>query len=142
MLKLTIQPIEQPKLTSWYPLKLQFFLLWNYNWFFGVSNCNWSGFMQNITQGCSTQRKDQVSFLPIDSNPSEENCIYSTLLYIRDQANKLRVEFPYVTLDQPLQQKSVSIIAEDNLRIVCRLGGFHMMMSFLGSIGNFMKDLV
>ena len=95
---------------------------------------------RNITQGCSAQRKDQISFLPIiDLNPSDEDCIYSTLLYICDHANKLRVEVPSVTFDQPLWQKSVGIIAEGNLKIVCRLGGFHMMMSFLGSIQNLMK---
>ena len=69
---------------------------------FGVSNGNWSGFMQNITQGCSTQRKDQISFLPIiDLNPSDENCIYITLHYVCNQANKSRVEVPSVTLINP-----------------------------------------
>ena len=54
--------------------------------------------MQNITQECSTQRKDQISFLPnIDLNPSDENYIYSILLYICKQASKLRVEVPSVT---------------------------------------------
>ena len=75
----------------------------------------------------------------IDSNPSDENYIYSKLLNIRDQAKKLRVEVLSVTFDQPLWQKSVGVIEEADLRIVCRLGGFQMIMSFLGSIGNFMK---
>ena len=96
--------------------------------------------MQNITQECSTQRKYQISFLAnTDLNPSDENCIHSTLLYICDQTNKLRGEVPYVTFDQPLWQQSVGIIAEVSLRIVCRLGGFHIIISFLGSIGNLMK---
>ena len=33
------------------------------------------------------------------------------------------------------------IIEEANLRIVCRLGGFQMMMSSLGNIRNLMKGL-
>ena len=142
LLKLKMQPIEQLTLLSTpsYPPEVNYTLLWRYSWFFRQSNRNWSGFMQNITQGSSTQRKDQISFAPIiDLNPSDENCIYSTLLYICDQANKLRVEVPSVTFDQPLCQKSVGIIEEAKLEIVCRLGGFHMMMSFLGSIGNLMK---
>ena len=107
---------------------------------FGVSNGNWSGFIQNITQGCSTQRKDQISFLPIiDLNPSDENCFYFTLLYVCNQANKLRVKVPSVTFNQPLWQKPVGIIGEVNIRIVCRLVGFHIIMGFLGSIGNLMK---
>ena len=98
LLKLTMQSIGLLRLASCYPLKVQFTLLWHYSWFFGVSNSNWSGFMQNITQECSTQRKDQISFLHnIDLNPSDENCLYSTLLYICKQASKLRVEVPSVT---------------------------------------------
>ena len=101
---------------------------------------HWSGFMQKITQECSTERKDQVCFLPnIDSNPTDENYIYSTLLNIRDQAKKLRVEILSVTFDQPLWQKSVGVIEKADPRIVCRLEGFQMITSFLGSIGNFMK---
>lgn len=96
--------------------------------------------MQNITQKCSPQRKDQISCLPvIDLNPSDENCLYSILLYIFDQGNKLRVEVPSATFDQPLWQRHVGTIARANLRIVCRLGGIHIMMSFLESIGNLMK---
>ena len=36
-------------------------------------------------------------------------------------------------------QKSMGIIEEANLPIICRLEGFHMMMSFLGSVWNLMK---
>jgi len=35
--------------------------------------------------------------------------------------------------------KAVEIIKSKSLKIVCRLGGFHMMMSFIGSIGSVMK---
>ena len=81
--KLTMQPIETLILASQYPPELKYTSLWHYSWYFGVNSCNWSGFMQTITQGSSPQRKDQVSFSPvIDLNPSDENCIYSTLLYL------------------------------------------------------------
>lgn len=139
LLKLTMQHIEQLTLTLFYLLKVQFTISWHYSWLFRVSNGSWSGFMQNITQRCSTQI-NQISFLPIiDLNPTDENCIYSTLLYICDQENKLRVKVPYVIFHQPLWQKFVSIIEEAKLRIFCRLGGFHMMMRYLGSIGNLIK---
>ena len=139
LLKLTMQHIEQLTLTLFYLLKVQFSISWRYSWLFRVSNGSWSGFMQNITQRCSTQI-NQISFLPIiDLNPTDENCIYSALLYICDQENKLRVKVPSVTFHQPLWQKFVSITEEAKLRIFCRLGGFHMMMSYLGSIGNLIK---
>ena len=43
------------------------------------------------------------------------------------------------TFDQPLWLKATGIINDANLNIVCRLGGFHTSMSFLGSVGNMMK---
>ena len=81
--------------------------------------------------------KSEVLFLPIvDLNPSNETCIYSTLLYIENQALQLGIPVPCVTFDQPLWIKAIEIIKSKSLKIVCRLGGFHTMMSFVGSIGS------
>lgn len=80
------------------------------------------------------------TFLPIvDLNPSNETCIYSTLLYIENQALQLGIPVPCVTFDQPLWIKAIKIIKSKLLKIVCRLGGFHTMISFVGSIGSVMK---
>ena len=84
--------------------------------------------------------KSEVLFLPIiDLNPSDESCIYSTLVYVEHQARKLNIPTPCITFDQPLWLKAVEIITTKSMNIVCRLGGFHTMMSFLGSIGSMMK---
>ena len=92
-----------------------------------------------MTHSYSTLRKDSIKFLPIiDLNPSDKNCIFSTL-FIIDQAKQFKVETPCVTFDQPLWLKATGIIEEAKLDIFCRLGGFHTMMSFLGSIGELMK---
>ena len=48
----------------------------------------------------------------------------------------MNIKTPCVTFVQPLWTKATSIIAEKDLDIVCRLGGFHLLMSFLGSIGH------
>jgi len=72
-------------------------------------------------------------------NPSDETCIYSTLLYIQSQAEKLDISTPCLTFDQPLWLKAVEIIKAKAMNIVCRLGGFHTLMSFMGSIGSMMK---
>jgi len=45
----------------------------------------------------------------------------------------------YNIFDQPLWLKAVEIITAKSMKVVCRLGGFHTMMSFLGSIGSMMK---
>ena len=52
---------------------------------------------------------------------------------------QLGIPVPCVTFDQPLWIKAVEIIKSKSLKIACRLGGFHMMMSFIGSIGSVMK---
>ena len=58
----------------------------------------------------------------MDLNPTDENCIYSTLLFVIDQAKILTVQTPSITFDQPLWLKATGIIKESNLDIVCRLG--------------------
>ena len=75
----------------------------------------------------------------IDHNLSDPACIYSTLVYIQEQATKQGISFPCVTFDQPLWWKATALIEENNMNIVCRLGGFHLLMSFLGSIGMLMN---
>ena len=52
---------------------------------------------------------------------------------------------PVLTFDQPLYWKAISIIANEPVgsdlkRVVLRLGGFHIEMSYLGSIGHLMDD--
>ena len=102
---------------------------------------NWSGFMQHIFSGEQATPKSEVILLPIiDLNPSDETCVYSTLLYIQSQAERLNIPTPCITFDQPLWPKAVEIIKAKSLNIVCRLGGFHTMMSFMGSIGSMMKS--
>ena len=75
----------------------------------------------------------------INRNLSDETCIYSTLMFIQDQSEKHNNSVPCVTLDQPLWRKATKTIQERGFPIVCRLGGFHTLMSFLGSMGTLMK---
>ena len=119
-------------------------LIWHAGWFsrsLATHRPNWNGFMQKATSnGSNEEDKATISFLPIiDLNPSDENCIFSTLSFIMEQAKQMNIEVPCVTFDQPLWLKAVGIIEDSRLPIVCRLGGFHTLMSFLGSIGNMMK---
>ena len=119
-------------------------LLWHSAWFFASSKDprpNWSGFMMHATSQSSTVYDvASIKFLPIiDLNSSDENCIYSTLLFVIEEAKKSKIPVPCITFDQPLWQRALGIIKVKKLNIVCRLGGFHTLMSFLGSIGNLMK---
>ena len=58
--------------------------------------------MQNISQGVH-QGKAKIVILPIiDLNPSDYSCIYSTLLFVKDQARQLDIKAPCLKFDQPL----------------------------------------
>lgn len=99
---------------------------------------NWPGFMSETSHG-SHGSVAKINFEPlIDMNPGDETCIYSTLMYVDSKARKLKLPTTCVTFDQPLWLKAVDICMACDLRIVCRLGGFHLLMSYLGCIGHVM----
>ena len=80
-----------------------------------------------------------MRLLPIvDMNPNNLACIFSTLSFIEKQTQRLDIETPCVTFDQPLWLKAVGIVQSNQMNVVCRLGGFHVIMSFLGSIDHIM----
>ena len=99
---------------------------------------NWSGYMQLNTYG-NNFSKATISFLPIiDLNPSSYTCVYSTLMYVVEQCNKFKIHTPSITFDQPLWLKATEISIDQSLDVVVHLGGFHTLMSFMGSIGAMM----
>jgi len=83
----------------------------------------------------------KVCMLPIiDLKPSDESCIYPTLPHVIEQTSRLNKQaVACVTFDKPLYIKAVDIATVANLNVVCRLGGFHILMIFLGAIGYVMK---
>jgi len=120
-------------------------LLWKTAWLLRPLTPSWNGTMQMIHKCGSFPGQSSVTFMPmIDVNPSDESCIYSTLLFVRDQAKKYNVT-PVLTFDQPLWWKATNIISvepesSDLHRFILRLGGLHVEMSFLGCIGQIMSD--
>lgn len=105
----------------------------------------WSGFMQMYSTSVSDYpTKATVTFMPmIDLSPSDLSCIYSTLYFVCDQAQRYGVT-PVITFDQPLFQKACMIVDQELpesplKKLVIRLGGFHTEMSFLGCIGRLMS---
>ena len=102
----------------------------------------WSGTMQKICEG-DYPGQSSIIFLPmIDLDPSDKTCIYSTLLFVTEQAKRYQVT-AVITFDQPLWLKALMIVRSEpqdsELKsIVLRLGGLHTEMSFLGCIGHIM----
>ena len=134
----TIKHLSKPLVM---PREISYDLLWHMSRLFRrEATPNWSGFMQDTVKEKKPVSKSTVTFLPIiDLNPNDEHCIYSTLLFVMEEAKRLRIAVPCVTFDQPLWLKACGIVEESGLGIVVRLGGFHTLMSYLGAIGKVMK---
>jgi len=113
-------------------------MVWHLKWFFrsDESPCpNWSGYTQ---ARCTGEHKatGAVNMLPmLNLKPTDASCIYSTLLFVVQQAKHLQVPATVITFDQLLWIKAVDIAAATELDIVIRLGGFHIIKSYLGAIG-------
>ena len=114
-------------------------VIWQIGYFFKKEQPQWSGFMQRNLSG-NHPCKANFCFLPIiNLNSSDESCIFSTLVFIENQAKTLNIPTACVTFDQPLYIKAFEIAEAKKMKIVLRLGGFHMLMSFLGETGTVMK---
>ena len=84
--------------------------------------------------------KATIKFVPtVNLNLSDESCIYSTLLFLQQQAHQLSFLSLCITFDQPLFIKAYKILKAKDTNIVIRLGDFHVLMSFLGGIGTVME---
>ena len=70
--------------------------------------------------------KEDFTMLPIiDLDPNDYLCIYSTLVFILNQAKKLNIRTPCLTFDLPLWLKSMDIVNAKSFDVVIILGGFH-----------------
>ena len=77
--------------------------------------------------------------LPVmDLHATDPTALYSLLLFVDEQCKKLNIRMPCVTFDQQLYVIAYNIVSSKNMDIFFRLGGFHQLMSFLGSIGSLM----
>ena len=139
--KIVFKPCVQLMLPLVLPPDTTLDLLWHTTFFFTADNLrpSWSGYMANVCSG-DYPGKSTVNVLPIiDLDPYDMSCIYSTLLFVIDQSKQLRIEVPVLTFDQPLWHKATEIANAMSLSIVLILGGFHLMMSYVGSLGFVMK---
>ncbi|KAK3108216.1 hypothetical protein FSP39_003394 [Pinctada imbricata] len=102
----------------------------------------WSGFMQMIHKSSHPGKSSMIFFPMIDMEPGDMSCVYSTLKFLCNEARKYS-KCPIITFDQPLYWKALLIIRNEPEdasfgKIILRLGGFHLEMSFLGAIGHIM----
>ena len=99
---------------------------------------SWPGYMSSTSRG-GNQSTSAVTMLPIiDLYATDPTALYSLLSFITDECRKLNVSMPCVTFDQQHYVKAYEIVSSKNMNIFVRLGGFHQLMSFPGSIGSLM----
>ena len=102
---------------------------------------NWSGFMQHVFTGAYKVDEDDVTILPlIDLNPSDETTLYSCILFIEFQVEKLKLTETMLTFGQPIYINSEETVRSKNIKsVVIRSGSFHTLMSAVGAIFSVMK---
>ena len=103
---------------------------------------SWAGFMEKAMKNSGLYAVSSVHALPfINLDPTKPSAIYSALMFAADECKKNDKAWCIVTFDQPLYQKASEIVAASptNLgNVTVRLGGFHLLMSFMGAVGNIM----
>ena len=99
--------------------------------------------MQTVNNGNHHGRASTFFMPMIDLKSTDPVCILSTMHFVAEQSSKYNMA-PVLTFDKPLYWKSMSIKEQQDesstlKKIVLRIGGFHQMMSCLGSIEDVMK---
>ena len=124
-------------------LRLSFInLVWMLEYLLILTPClPWSGFMKIVMKNYEFQssRIETLPFIRLD--PSNPSTIYTALCFAQAQSEKHNLSICRVTFAQPLYQKATEIVAasRDLDKVVVRLGGFHMLMSYLDSIWHIMN---
>ena len=101
-----------------------------------------SGFISGIIPKTKLKPTSIVILPFINLVPSNFTTLNSALWFAKDQCGKYGIRFAPFTCDQPLYVKVAEIIAstpEFRDIFLAILGGFHMAMSYLGSIGYIMR---
>ena len=118
-------------------------VLWQYSFTLGHQPSNvpsWSGFMQ-VVGGTHAPDQSRIVILPfVNHDPSDPSTIYTSLTFAQKLSDQYNLGVCPVTFDQPLYVKAAEIVASSpDIKSICvRLGGFHTLMSYMGSIGYVM----
>ncbi|KAK4885458.1 hypothetical protein RN001_001729 [Aquatica leii] len=118
-------------------------------WFYGKRKNfplpGWNGYIEHMTGNILDFSKSKILFLPFVQQPaSNYSTIYTTLLCALEDTKRYNHKVCIITFDQPLYAKAREIVSaasegSELSRIIVRLGGFHLLMSFFGAIGYIMQ---
>ena len=94
------------------------------------------------TEGTQLSARTQVAYLPlIDSIPSSPSTMYTAMLRSLQVCERLGQHFAVMTADMQLYKVAVHIMWENEIdfrNLHLRLGGMHLLMSYIGCIGSLM----
>ena len=115
-------------------------------WLKNKAQPGWSGFMDS-TSTASRMSYEMSGVLPLpfaNLDPGNPSTIYTSLLFAAEHSKKYNQSNCIVTFDQPLYAKAMDIVMGADKKnpvasVVVRLGGFHLLMSFMGAIGTIMS---
>ena len=85
----------------------------------------------------------KIDIIPfVNHNPTQPDTLYSALSFIQSATEKYKLGAVPVTFDQPLNIKAADIVASspELSNVFLRLGGFNLVMSYLGSVGYIMSQ--
>ncbi|KYN10940.1 hypothetical protein ALC57_16910 [Trachymyrmex cornetzi] len=119
---------------------------WTYSKFSNNKSVGWNGFMEKLHTNLTYHTSKIIPVPFIKNPPSDYDTIFTSLVQAAKQCQKQEQKIVFVTFDQPLYHKARGILASIDLdndpynlsSIQVRLGGFHLLMSFLGAIGFIM----
>lgn len=120
-------------------------LIWLYGkWSCSVGIPGWNGFMESVTANMPYERSKVLCLPFINAPPSDYDTILTSLLEAVKNSKRCSQKTTFITFDQPLYWKARDIVGaadptSDLKNVVVRLDGFHLLMSFMGSIGMIMS---
>ena len=97
-----------------------------------------------ILDGLSASPRNKAVYMPlIDMPPVDHSTMMTTLIEANRLTSEAGQEFNIFTCDQQLYRVSLQIIwayPEQFSNVILRLGGMHMLMSFVGAVGSLMDE--
>ncbi|KYN21448.1 hypothetical protein ALC57_06174 [Trachymyrmex cornetzi] len=102
----------------------------------------WNGFFEHLTKSKKNYDVSAINFVDFVYNPpSDLDTLFTAAMKSVSTAKQYNMKTCFITYDQPLYHKTRDIVGAsdfEGMNVIVRLGGFHMLMSFLGCIGKIM----
>ncbi|KYM98416.1 hypothetical protein ALC62_10869 [Cyphomyrmex costatus] len=111
----------------------------------------WNGFFEHLTKSKKNYDVSAINFVDfVYNSPSDLDTLFTAAMKSVSTAKQHNMKTCFITYDQPLYHKTRDIVGAsdfEGMNVIVRLGGFHMLMPFLGCIekimaGSGLKELL